>query len=225
MLKANKKRWFESVFTVYNKNLLKRRFNSFNVSGLEKLHELKHDIPTVIYANHSSWWDGLIAYHLTRFAKLDNFVMMEEKQLENLRLFRKLGAFSVVRENPRAALESINYAVELLNENPRRTLWIYPQGEILPNDLRPIKFFNGISRIIKKTEKCRIICAAMRFEFMGNYKPEIYLQIADVGKFELTNKFDPKKFTENLALKLTENLDSLKGKIIQNETSEFQNII
>ncbi len=225
MLTANKKRWFEFIFTIYNRNLLKRRFNSFNVSGLEKLSELDHKFPTIIYANHSSWWDGLVAYHLTRTVKLDHFVMMEEKHLKKFRLFRKIGAFSVVRENPRAALESINYAGKLLRENPRRTLWIYPQGEILPNDRRPLKFFNGVSRIIKKTEKCRICCVAMRFEFGGNDKPDIYLQIADVEEFELTDKFDAKKMTETLASKLTANLDGLKNKIINCETNMFHNII
>ena len=107
MLEANKNHWFEKLFTVYNRNLLKRRFHSFNVSGLDFLKNRDSRIPSIIYANHSSWWDGLIIFEICRKLNCDFYVMMEEKHLENLPLFRKLGAFSVIRENPREAVKSI----------------------------------------------------------------------------------------------------------------------
>ena len=117
MLKANKSAWFEKIFAVYNRNLFKRRFHSLHVSGMEFLDKKDAEIPLIIYANHSGWWDGLVVFEICRQAKLDFYVMMEEKQLKNLFLFRKLGAFSVVRENARKAMESINYAVELLEQS------------------------------------------------------------------------------------------------------------
>src|SRR3712207_6621959 len=110
MLAAKKKRWFEEIFALYNRNLFKRRFHSLQISGLEFLQKRNEQSPIIIYANHSSWWDGLVAFDVTRAACLDAFVMMEEKQLKKLFPFRWLGAFSVVRENPRKSLESIKYA-------------------------------------------------------------------------------------------------------------------
>lgn len=122
MLTAQKKHWFDVIFSVYNRNLIKRRFHSLSVENLNNLKHGDSNIPLVIYLNHSSWWDGLILYQIGKTVSLDQYVMMEEKQLKNLQLFRKLGAFSVVRENPREAVKSINYAVNLLNEKAGRVL-------------------------------------------------------------------------------------------------------
>jgi 1-acyl-sn-glycerol-3-phosphate acyltransferase len=230
MLEANKSPWFENVFAVYNRNLLRRRFNSLLIDGLEILSE-KLNRPTVIYSNHSSWWDGLIAFQISHQTNSDSFIMMEEKQLKSLPGFRKLGAFSVVRENPRQARESLHYAIGLLNEMPSRTLWIFPQGEIQPNDRRPLKFYNGLVRIIENVENCRVINLAMRYEFLGEFKPEVFVKIgaADfnhrINMTDTTYKKNRNNLTKTLADQLTDNLDRLKTDIINKRTDEYLNII
>lgn len=223
MLEANKNHWFEKLFTIYNRNLLKRRFHSFNVSGLDFLKNRDLRIPSIIYANHSSWWDGLIIFEICRKLNCDFYVMMEEKQLKNLPLFRKLGAFSVIRENPREAVKSINYAVNLLKTDSAKTILIFPQGEIQPNDRRPLIFFNGLSRIIAKTGKCAVVPLSIRLEFLGQYKPEIFVKISEPQLFSDDLKFDSKSLTLNLAEILTRNLDNLKNKIVEKNFSDFEN--
>lgn len=224
MLEANKSRWIENIFAVYNRNLLRRRFHSFQVSGLKILLENKN-APTIIYANHSSWWDGLIAFQISRRTSSDSFIMMEEKQLADLFVFRKLGAFSVVRENPREARRSIEYSVKLLSGKPGRKLWIFPQGEILPNDTRPLKFYNGLVHIIKKIENCRIINIAIRYEFLSSFKPDIFVNINETPPPHSLRNINKQSFSIILAEQLTANLDRLKIAIINKQTADYQNII
>lgn len=224
MLEANKSRWAESLFAVYNRNLLRRRFASLQVSGLDVLRE-NDDSPTIIYANHSAWWDGLAAFQISRQIKLDSFMMMEEKQLDDLFVFRRLGAFSVVRENPRAAIESLNYAVKILAEKPKRTLWIFPQGEIVPNDLRPIHFFNGAARIVKKVGRCLTVPLAFRLEFTGEFKPEIFVKIGEPDLIETDRNFDPKKLTAIFTDRITEVLNELKSNVIHAKTKSYNKIL
>lgn len=225
MLKANKSKWFEKLFTLYNQNLLKRRFHSVKVFGLDKLSERDKDVPTIVYANHSSWWDGLIVFQISQEIKSDFYVMMEEKQLNNLQLFRKLGAFSVVRENPKSAVESINYAVSILKENKDRLLCIFPQGEILPNNQRPIKFFNGISRIVEKTGECQLACLAIRYEFLGEYKPEVFVKVDFLKKIKPEERRISKELTKELTKSMTKNLDSLNQLIVSQEFKKFRRIL
>lgn len=225
MLKATKSKWFERLFTIYNRNLLKRRFHSLNVIGLEKLAERNREVPTIIYANHSSWWDGLVAFQIIQEINSDFYVMMEETQLKNLQLFRKLGAFSVVREKPRSAVESINYSVSLLNEKRDIVLCIFPQGEIQPNDIRPIIFFNGISRIVEKTGDCQVANLVMKYEFLGDYKPDIFVKIDFLEKFNSNEKIKTKELTQKFSNLMTQNLDSLNELIINNDFDEFVNLL
>lgn len=223
MLTAKKNAWFEKFFAIYNRNLFKRRFFSLQIFGLNFLQESKK-FPVIIYANHSSWWDGLVAFEVSRAANLDSFIMMEEKQLKKLRLFRRLGAFSVVRENPREAVRSINYAVNLLEEDRKRTLWIFPQGKILPADLRPITFFNGVSRIIEKTENCYAVPLGIRYEFRGEFKPEIFVKIGAPEFFKKSENFKSKELTKQLQMNLTSVLDDLKAEVINGNFSNYSKI-
>lgn len=214
MLEANKSAWFEKLFVVYSRNLFKRRFASFRVSGLDVLRQ---KTPQIIYVNHSTWWDGLIAFEIWKTAQTDSFVMMEEKHLRRLSLFRKLGAFSVVRENPRRAIESLNYAASLLRENPNRKIWIFPQGEILPNDVRPLGFYRGLTKLVEKVGDCSAIPCAIRCEFLGDFKPEIFVKIGDPEQFEKFGEFDSKQLTANFERRLTETLDRLKSDVVSGD--------
>ena len=182
------------------------------------------EIPFIVYSNHSSWWDGLVAFEIFRRAKLDAFCLMEEKQLKKLFLFQRLGAFSIVRENGREAVKSINYAAELLKESGR-TLLIFPQGEIVSNDARPIKFYNGLSRIIEKIGKVYAIPLAMRYEFLGEFKPQIFVNIGLPELIKIDKNFNAKEKTEVFAERLTTNLDKLKSDINNKNFNRFEKII
>lgn len=221
MLEANKSEFFEKIFSVYNINLLKRRFHSFNVKGLENLRNRQTSLPLIIYANHSSWWDGLAAFQISHKLKFDSFIMMEEKYLKRFFLFRKLGAFSVVRENPRSALESVYYAAALLKDSDR-VLWIFPQGEILPNDLRPLHFYKGISKIIEKLGKCATVSLTFRYEFLKEFKPEIFVNIKPPEEIEFEGAANLTLHFEN---KTIENLDEMKTDIIKRRFDEYERIV
>jgi chlorobactene lauroyltransferase len=222
MLTAKKSRWFEKVFALYNRNLFKRRFGSLRTANLEFLRDRDRRRPLIIYANHSSWWDGLAAFEISRATALDPFIMMEEKQLKKLFLFRRLGAFSVKRENPKDALKSIRYAADILRERDNRALWIFPQGEILPNDQRPLNFFNGISRIIEKLEICTAVSMAIRYEFLKGYKPEIFVKAGVPELITVTKDFNAKHLTKKFEAKLTENLNEIKEDIVENRYHKYE---
>lgn len=225
MLEANKSARFEQIFAVYNRSLLKRRFRALRFSGSEILSKGASRVPKLIYVNHSSWWDGLVAFQISSTLKMDSFLMMEEKQLERLFLFRKLGAFSVIREKPFEAMKSINYAADLLKENSQRTLWIFPQGEILPNDIRPVKFYGGVSRIIKKIGQCAVFPLALRYEFLGEFKPVIFAKAGNSQFIDAAKKFNIKCATKSFEEKIVSLLEEIKNDILTKNFDGYKNII
>jgi hypothetical protein len=228
MITARKSQWFERVFAVYNKNLIARRFEGLRVGGLNILRERPHDAPLVLYANHSSWWDGLMVFQLGRECGLEQYAMMEERQLREYPFHRKLGAFSVVRENPREAMRSINYAADLLS-GTNRTLWIFPQGKTEPNSLRPLKFYSGAARIIEKAETVYAAPVALRFEFLDDFRPEAFARVGDLQKFSHHDFSHSKQAIKNTSAALAENLtatlDSLVADITQNNLADYVEII
>ncbi len=223
LIQAKKNKIFESVFSLYLNRLLKKHFFKIHISGEENLKELNKSAPTIIYANHSNWWDGFMAFYLADSRwKIDSYLMMDVDQMRKYRFFKWLGVFSVDRTSPQSSMESLNYAESMLT-NSSRTLWLFPQGVLLPNDLRPLKFFSGITALTEKLGTVNLVPLAMKYEFMTEQRPEVFLKI---GKADIVKQFtsDKKDYTLYLQNKLTTELDGLKSKIISGDMMDFSTI-
>lgn len=223
MLTPRKNSLFESLFALYNRNLLRRRFSSFLVKGIRNLDGADQG-PRIIYANHSTWWDGLIAFEISRRAGLDAFVMMEERQLRRYWPFRFLGAFSVDPEDRRSAFRSVMFAVDLLRDRPSSALWIFPQGEIRSPMKRPLEFRNGIAEIVRRVPSAAVVPLAMRCEFGGDFKPGIYATIGetiDPGSVSRSRA----EITAVLEEALTDLLDGQEAELSNGDLEGFMDLL
>lgn len=168
MLHANKSKWFRQLFYTYQKlYLFPRHFHSVGLRGDVDSESLQ---PTLYIANHSSWWDGLMIFQMTEKAsKGDHYIMMDEGQLARYSFFRKLGAFSVDKKKPRAVLESLTYATELLRAG--KSVWLFPQGEIRALEKRPLAFQSGLSYLLQKVPNTLVKPVTFYYAFDHQQKP------------------------------------------------------
>lgn len=218
MLTANKSPIIEKTFSIYNRNLLRRKFNTLRIKGLDSLtRDQQSDHSLIFSLNHSSWWDGLVAYQISRALPYDSYFMMEEKQLAQYRLFLKLGAFSIVRENAREALKSLKYAEELLATRGR-AVWMFPQGEILPNNQRPLRFYKGIERLASATMS-EICIVTLRYEFLAESKPDILANVAQ------TKELQRPYLVDELSAKTEELLEGMTQDIDSQNLEDYKNLI
>jgi len=223
MIKAKKNRIFENMFSFYNTRLMKKYFFRIMLSGEENFTARHAKNPSIIYANHSNWWDGLAAFYLSeKLWNIDAYVMMDIEQMQKYRFFKRIGAFSVNRNNPKEAMESVEYAVSLL-QSTNRVLWIFPQGVMQPNDFRPIKFYSGISKIVQKLGEVNLLPVTLRYEFLMEQRPELFISIGKAKTFN--SGVDTKELTGTLNDKLIGELDALKNKIINSELDGFKIIL
>jgi len=222
MIKANKNKLAEKFFSIYTRSALRKHFNSIQIDGEENILN-RGNSPSIIYSNHSNWWDGLIAYYLSRSQwNINAYLMMDEEQMKKYAFFRWIGAFSVNRSMANEAMESVNYAASLLKNN-NAVLWIYPQGLMQPNDYRPIKFYSGISRIIGKLEGVNLIPMALRYEFLMEQRPDVFIQI---GKVKSCQKLEETKdLTIELQTQLLNELGVLQDRVINGNLDEFKVIL
>ncbi len=137
------------------------------------------DGPLIVYMNHASWWDGYMACVLNRLvlrSRFQGYAMMEEQQLKRYRFFSWSGAFSIHRQDARSAMRSVRYIGRLLAERRNRCLYMFPQGEIAPNDRRPLKIFSGAAHIARRAGGATLWPVALRYEFRGEQRPEVFIR-------------------------------------------------
>lgn len=237
MLTARRSPLFERVFRVYNRNLIRRRFEGLRVAGLEHLRATHEgDAPVVLYANHSSWWDGLIACEIGMSAGVEQYAMMDERQLRDYGLFRRLGAFSIDHTSGRTQMRSIEYAASLLRGDDRadaplderiarRALWIFPQGRERPNDARPLGLRSGVAHIIRRVPKASLLPAAMRYEHLGDFRPEAFVRIGAGRVIASESAADVRRTTELMEIELTATLDRVRADVIAGETAGYVELV
>ena len=227
MIEARNHPIFEAAFLRYIQDLARKRFHAVLLAGREHLSDWDPRVPTLAYANHSNWWDGFMGYLITHMGLEGCFqVMMEERHLARYRFFTRIGAFGIDREHPRAAHESLRHALDLMAQ-PRSTVWIFPQGVLRPNDVRPLAFYPGASRLavqaIATHGAVRLLPVAMRYEFLQEDRPEALLRI---GTPTILNAPpSARELNARMEQEVTELLDGLRAQIAAEDLGVYQPLL
>lgn len=179
-------------------------------------------LPTILYANHVSWWDGYFFFLLEQSWRAEFYLMMEEAQLSRYRFFQQTGCFSVDRADPREAMRSVQYAAQLLAGKPRRTLIIFPQGVIVPNDRRPLDTYPGVAHIAKRAGAVRCLPIALRLEFGQQQRPEGYLRI---GPGHVLEGGNTRAMQAELDRRLLHEVDALRDDFLAGRTDDYATLL
>ncbi|MCX6139536.1 MAG: lysophospholipid acyltransferase family protein, partial [Candidatus Kapabacteria bacterium] len=153
---------------------------------------------------------------------LDADGMMEYKQLKKYRFFARIGMFSIVREDARSAIRSLDYAVSRL-QGTNRFLWMFPQGTLIHQDL-PIVAEPGIGILVRKLGRVRILPLSIRYEMLRHKLPTCWARIGEPVILEWGSSSTAKDISESVAdaLTLVSSLNRIKA---QNEDhSDYHNL-
>ncbi len=214
-----RKNWLveASIYRTIVRPALRRTFR--RIAILAPYGEDWSGLPTIFYANHVSWWDGWIAFFLyDERWRIEGYLMMEEPQLRRYRFFQQCGCFSVDRYDAREGMRSVLYGADLLRADPSRSLWIFPQGEIRPNDRRPLNTYSGAAHIARRIGAVRCVPVALRFEFLGEQRPEALIRL---GKPHLVEGGDSKAIHQEMDDRLLAEVDQLRDDVIDGRTDHY----
>ena len=218
MIRAQHRLWADFIFQPYLTRLFKRNFHTIQVLGA--LPEIPPHLPLLLLPNHSTWWDGFFVYLLNkRIFRRTAYLMMLEEQLSRYRFFAKIGAYSIEPKYRQGIVKSLGYTVELLNQRTS-LVSVFPQGELLPWQTRPLGYKRGVEWILRKYGKSvAVLPLAIRTEFLGEKRPSVFFLFGDVSSC------DAETFQGIDWLEKTESalLDDLAMRILRQE--EGQNLL
>ena len=223
MQSARKSEWFQFLFDVYNQRLLRRHFHAFHVHNTPRF-----DGPVIVYANHVSWWDGLLLFHLNRHVwNRDAYVLMGREGLSQYAFFRRMGAFSV-NQDATDVLRGFRYALDILSRPYGLLAW-FPQGKECHPDA-PLVFADGLASLLHVAKRHginpEIVPMTIRYEFLEQKLPEIFVSFGE--KFTLedlvaetaTRTADATVINCNLVTKTEDIIHRVKRQIMDWSTLE-----
>ncbi|KMJ57852.1 hypothetical protein AB685_13505 [Bacillus sp. LL01] len=220
MIPAKKSSQFDFFFHQFNKRFL--RFHFRGVHYADGPNVSIPPSPALFIVNHSTWWDALVVFHLNQLViRQESYVMMHEKGIKEFSFFRKIGAFSVNRDNPKDIVRSINYAKDRLKEE--KTLWLFPQGDERHLEIRPLSFLPGAIHIVKNTD-IPIVPVCLYYTFTGERKPEVFIKLNEplfYSQLEGASSKEKNQFLENHYTVL---LDKVKQEVIKQDIANYRSL-
>lgn len=181
------------VFAWYVARMFAKKFAAIrlaNGSGAVMRSVADHPGPLVVLLNHGSWWDPLIAFHLSRVFVPGRAgrAPMEAQMLRKFGFFRKLGIFGIDPDAPGADVAFLEAMTEFFASNQKPTLWITPQGQFA--DVRtPVRIRPGAAALAARWERTagakspvRVLSVALEYGFWVDQKPEIFMRFEEVTR-------------------------------------------
>lgn len=216
--------WVASMFFF---NMLQNRFYAFRYRGEENYFDGGTDVPTILFAPHSNWWDGIVFYNTThRIFHKEIRLMVEE--LNRFPLLRRGGAFSVNKKSAQSAMKALQYSVDVVGDI-RNMLCIFPQGIIRPPHYRPIEFQTGLAYIaenaVKRYGKVNLIPMAIDYCFLRDNRPEVIVEFGKRIELRQGNELDKlsrKEFSHYLERALQETCDNQFKEISQGDITKYK---
>ncbi|MDE5412078.1 lysophospholipid acyltransferase family protein [Alkalihalobacterium chitinilyticum] len=216
MIEARKSPAFEALFYQYNKKLLKKSFSQIMLRNDSDINPAK---PTLFLLNHSSWWDGLISFHLAKtLFSIDSYAMMEEKGLVTFPFFKRLGAFSIHLQSVKEIVSSLRHAEQLLLQN--KGIWMFPQGKEEHLEKRPLSFKNGAAYLIEKVPAVQVVPITYYYTFSGQQLPNLYIHAGKELVFS-GKRNSRKQLTTLLEAIVTKQLDQQRHDVIHHLTNQY----
>jgi 1-acyl-sn-glycerol-3-phosphate acyltransferase len=129
----------------------------------------------VVYLNHASWWDPLIAFWLARrfLSAHRHFGPIDDAQIARYGLFKWIGLFGVEKGTAAGARRFLRIAQGLLS-TPETVLWLTPQGRFADVRERPVRFAPGLSHLAARLPDAHFVPLALEYGFGQERLPEIH---------------------------------------------------
>jgi 1-acyl-sn-glycerol-3-phosphate acyltransferase len=212
------------VFERYSRSLFARHFTSVRWATLTDTARWDRTTPTLLVANHTNWWDGILAFLLSRALGLTFHILMDATELARYRAFRWIGVLPVRRDCPRGAYDDLRSADGCLV--PGAGLWIFPQGRRRPQGERLSGFTRGAACLaLAHGTPVRVAPVAFRYVFVGEQLPEAFALIGQPRLVPPDPATDRRRLTTMLESDVGATLDALDRLLAEESHGSFRTLV
>jgi 1-acyl-sn-glycerol-3-phosphate acyltransferase len=162
-------------FCWYARRMVRRDFYSFALDDSELAASASHEgAGLVVYANHPSWWDPIVAMLLCQsiFPDRDYYAAIDDEALQKYPSFKRLGYFGIQRGTKTGVEDFLRLSRTIINSS-RGSLWITPEGTFVDPRHPDPPFMPGIAHLATKQKNCVFLPLAIEYPFIEQRRPLI----------------------------------------------------
>lgn len=210
-------RWF----TWYARRYVARRFNAVRVHRATPAPRCDGR-PMVIYANHPSWWDPMLAIVTAsiRYPDRKHYAPIDAAMLERYGFFKHLGFFGVAQDSAQGARTFLRTGERILDQ-PDACLWVTAQGRFADVRQRPVDLRPGVAHLARRAPQAAFVPAAIEYPFWSEKLPEALVRFGEPMDGQAMPRATAAHWHDRLTTGLTEAMDGLAAAAIDRDPARF----
>ena len=220
--------WFQNGFhKTFLRPFLKRHFHAVAVERASQSDLCIEDgEPLVIYANHPSWWDPLIAHFLNRslFPNRQFYAPIDAAALKQYRVFAKLGFYGVEMQTNSGAAAFLKQSVGIL-QSDSTALWMTPEGRFADVRDHSAELMPGLAHLCSRMTSGVALPVAIEYVFWEERLPVCLVRLGVPTQIADHSELTKSQWSELLDLRLRESQARLEELAIARCSEPFDNLM
>jgi 1-acyl-sn-glycerol-3-phosphate acyltransferase len=194
----------------------RRQFHGVRVSRAERFQGSSG--PLIIYANHSSWWDPMVAFLLAAelMPQRKHYAPMDAASLARYPILSRFGVLAVEMKTPRGGVQFLRTGEVVLRAGG--VMWVTPQGRFVDARQRPLEFRPGLAALAARVGSCTVLPLAIEYTFWDERLPETLLHFGQAVRVEGERA---EEIEERLKTALQEAMEELEGMALRRDPAVF----
>jgi 1-acyl-sn-glycerol-3-phosphate acyltransferase len=219
--------WLQNGFHRFLRPYLRRHFDAIGVDRDDRPQE--SDLaaqPLIIFGNHPSWWDPVIAHFLNRnlFPSRQFRAAIDASALDQYAVFRKLGFFGVRLDDRAGAVQFLKTA-SAVTRSTQDVLWITPEGRFADARDHSVTLMPGVAHLCNKLDSGHAIAMAMEYVFWNERLPVCLIRFSPPIPIADHRHLDKPQWQSLIQETLRRTQLELSEKSIQRRAELFENLV
>lgn len=219
--------WFQNGFHRFLRPFLKRHFHAVAVESRSRAAlDFDNDEPLLVYGNHPSWWDPLIAHFLNRslFPDRQFYAPIDAEALEQYSVFGKLGFYGVRMNTTSGAAAFLKQTTAVL-DGGQTAIWITPEGRFADVRDHDAELMPGVAHICTKRNRGVVVPLALEYLFWEERLPVCLAMFGEPVRIADFGRSSKSEWSEKLSMDLRRTQHDLGQLAISRSSDPFDDLL
>ena len=237
-------RWLQKGFHRFLESYLRKHFDGVGISAASLLHlestlsfscdKTTNDnniaeappVPLIVYANHPSWWDPMIAQFLNRnlLPGYQFYAPIDADALEHYRVLKQLGFYGVQQGTIEGVKNFLRQSEAIANQG-KTAIWITPEGRFTDARDHSADWMPGLAHLCQNLRSGFAIPVALEYTFWNESRPVCLASIGEVHPIEELKHLNKAQCGQKLSESLRGAQDHLRDLAVARNPEAFEFLI
>ena len=217
--------WLQNGFHRFLHFYLRRHFHAIAIDRESRCDAtLDPDLPLIVYGNHPSWWDPLIAHYLNLvlFPQRQFYAPIDATALEQYKVFGKLGFYGVEMHAKSGAAAFLKTSSAILHAG-NSAIWMTPEGRFADVRDHNASLMPGLAHLCSRMDRGYVLPLVLEYPFWEERLPEC---LARMGPpMDVSVERTKSDWSELLESQLRATQSQLSEQAIRRESQPFDNLV